>query len=387
MMGIGVLSVALIVGVGADRLRIPYIVALLVVSLPLSPFGSEQDFVHSFLLLLLPALIFEAAWNFHAKGLRDAWPAVLFLAAPSVLVTMFIVAGGLAFSHQLPFLPGLLLGAIVAPTDPIAVIAAFKVLKVPQRLAVTVEGESLFNDGVGVVLYGALAVAVATGTRVDPIQLTGNVVLVSLGGAAIGAVIAALAYGVARFAFERDLHVIATLISAYGAYLAAEHFHVSGIFAALVAGIAYRLLQDRFGARDDVVEQVDSFWGIASFFANTFVFLMVGTRIELGRIIQAPTVVLSTIGLVVLARLLVVYGMLPFLGVKRRAWQHVVMISGIRGGVSIALVLSLAVGSPYRDTIIDAVYGVVAATILVQGTALGFVLKRLKLADDTRASA
>jgi CPA1 family monovalent cation:H+ antiporter len=378
LLGIATLSVALIVGVGADRLRIPYIVALLIVSLPLSPFGSEQDFVHSFLLLLLPALIFEAAWNFHARGLRDAWPAVLFLAVPSVLVTMFVVAGGLALTHQLPLLPGLLLGAIVAPTDPIAVIAAFKVLKVPQRLAVTVEGESLFNDGVGVVLYGALAVAVATGSPPDPLRLTGDVVLVSLGGAAIGAVIAALAFGVARFAFERDLHVIATLIAAYGAYLAAEHLHVSGIFAALVAGIAYRLLQDRFG-RTGVEEQVDSFWGIASFFANTFVFLMVGARIELGRIAQAPQVVLLTIGLVVLARVLVVYGMLPLLGIRQRAWQHVVMISGIRGGVSIALVLSLAVGSPYRDTIIQAVYGVVAATILVQGTALGFVLKRLKL--------
>ncbi len=375
---VAILSLALVVGVAAERLRIPYIVALLVVSLPLAPFGSEEDFVHSFLVLLLPALVFEAAWNFHTRGLRTAWPAVLFLAAPGVVITVLLVAGGLALSGELPFVPGLLLGAIVAPTDPIAVIAAFKALNVPQRLAVTVEGESLFNDGVGVVMYGALALAVANGTHVDPLQLTGNVIVVSLGGALAGAIVAAVAFAVARFAIELDLPVVATVISAYGAYLAAEHVHVSGIFAALVAGITYRLLEDRFGRRD-VVTQVDSFWGIASFFANTAVFLFVGARIEVGRILHSPGMVLTTIGLVLVARAVVVYGALPFLGIKQRSWQHTVMISGIRGGVSIALVLALPIDTPYRDTIIDAVYGVVAATILVQGTALGPVLKRLTL--------
>ena len=375
---IAILSLALVVGVGAERLRIPYIVALLLVSLPVSPFSSEQDFVHSFLLLLLPALIFEAAWNFHAKGLRATWPAVFFLAVPGVLITMLVVAGGMALTGRLPFLPGLLLGAIVAPTDPIAVIATFKKLAVPERLAVTVEGESLFNDGVGVVLYGALAIAVANGTHLEPLRLTLSVIVVSLGGAALGALIAAVAFAIARLAVDSDLAVIATLISAYGAYVAAERVHVSGIFAALIAGVTYRLLQGRFG-RDGVVEQVDSFWGIASFFANTFVFLMVGARIELNRIMQSPAAVLTTIGLVVLARLAVVYGVLPFIGLNRRSWQHVVMLSGIRGGVSIALVLALPPETPFRDTIIDAVYGVVAATVLVQGTALGPIMQRLKL--------
>jgi CPA1 family monovalent cation:H+ antiporter len=373
-----VLGAALVIGIAAERVRVPYIVALLIVSLPFGPFGTEQDFVHSILLLLLPVLIFEAAWHFHARGLLTEWPIVAFMAAPNVVITMFVIGGGLAALHLMPFLPALLLGVIVAPTDPVAVIATFKQLKVPQSLAVAVEGESLFNDGVGVVVYGALAYAVASGSAVDPWRITGSVILVSLGGALAGALVAAVIFAVARFAMERDLHVIATLVSAYGAYLLAEHFHVSGIFAALAAGIAYRILQDRFG-RKNVVDNVDSFWGIAGFFANTLIFLIVGARIEIGRVGEAWPAVIATVLLVWIARAIVVYLVLPRLGLAKRSWQHVVMISGIRGGVSIALALALPEATPYRDIIIDVVYGVVAATVLIQGTALGPVLKRLDL--------
>ena len=373
-----VLGAALVIGVVAERVRIPYIVALLIVSLPFGPFGSEADFVHSILLLLLPALIFEAAWNFHASGLRQAWPAVFFMAAPNVVITMFVIGGGLAAFGIMPFLPGLLLGAIVAPTDPVAVIATFKQLKVPTQLAVAVEGESLFNDGVGVVVYGALAYAIASGTAVQPLHLTLNVVLVSLGGVVAGALVAGLIFCIAKLTLDRDLPVIATLVSAYGAYLLAEHYHVSGIFGALIAGITFRLLQDRFG-NAGAGEHVDSFWGIASFFANTLIFLIVGARIELPRVAASWPAVVITVGLVWLARAAVVYGVLPFIGIRTRAWQHVVMISGIRGGVSIALALALPPATPYRHVIIDVVYGVVAATVLIQGTALGPVLKRLKL--------
>ncbi len=376
--GVIVLGAALVTGVAAERVRIPYIVALLIVSLPFGPFGSEADFVHSILLLLLPALIFEAAWNFHAAGLKTMWPPVAFMAAPNVVITMFVIGAGLAALHVMPLLPGLLLGAIIAPTDPVAVIATFKQLEVPQSLAVAVEGESLFNDGVGVVFYGALAYAVASGSAVQPLVISGNVILVSLGGAVAGALLAVLVYGIAQFASERDLHVIGTLVSAYGAYLLAEHFHVSGIFAALVAGITSRALQDRFG-RTDVVEQVDSFWGIMGFFANTMIFLIVGAQIELPRVAEAWQAVALTVVLVWVARALVVYGLLPRMGLAQRAWQHVVMISGIRGGISIALALALPAATPYRGIIVDIVYGVVAATILIQGTALGPVLKRLSL--------
>lgn len=375
---LAILGVALVVGVAAERLRVPYIVALLIVTLPISPLQSDEHFAEAFLIVLLPTLIFEAAWNLNVAELLRTWRAVAFMAVPGVLITVAAVGGGLALTGLMPLLPALLLGAIVAPTDPIAVIATFRRLHVPHELAVTVEGESLFNDGVAVVLYATLAVAVGTGAAVEPLALSGSVVAVAFGGAAIGVAVAGLAYLVVRWTVDRDLHVIGSLLVAYGAYLGAEALHASGIFAALCGGIAYRWFERKHND-DAIVEHVETFWSIAAFFANTVVFMIVGARIEVGRILAHPLVLLSTLVLVIGSRLLAVYGALPFLGVPQRAWQHVVALSGIRGGISIALALSLPHALPFRDDIVDAVYGVVAITILTQGVMLAPIMRRLQL--------
>jgi CPA1 family monovalent cation:H+ antiporter len=375
---IAILGVALVVGVVAERLRVPYIVALLVITLPFPPLQSDETFVAAFLIVLLPTLIFEAAWNLNIAELLRTWRAVAFMAVPGVLVTVAVVGGGLALTGLMPLLPALLLGAIVAPTDPIAVIATFRRLQVPDELAVTVEGESLFNDGVAVVLYAALAVAAGNGSAIVPLTLLGSIVGVALGGAAIGIAVAAAAYFIVRWTLDGDLHVIGSLLVAYGAYLAAEALHESGIFAALCGGIAYRWFERRRND-DAIVQHVQTFWSIAAFFANTVVFLIVGARIEFGHILEHPLLVLASLVLVVVSRLAIVYGALPFLGVPQRAWQHVVALSGIRGGISIALALSLPRALPFRDDIVDAVYGVVAITILTQGVMLGPIMRRLPL--------
>jgi CPA1 family monovalent cation:H+ antiporter len=375
---IAILGVALVVGVAAEKLHIPYIVALLVVTLPLPPLLSDEHFAEAFLLVLLPTLIFEAAWNLNVHELLIVWRAVAFMAVPGVLISVAAVGIGLALTGLMPLLPALLLGAIVAPTDPIAVIATFRRLSVPADLAVTVEGESLFNDGVAVVLYGAFAIALSTGHPIAPVSLTGSVIAVALGGAAIGVITAGIAFLLVRWSIDKDLHVIGSILIAYGAYLGAETLHVSGIFAALCGGIAYRYFERRHHD-EPVVQHVQTFWSIAAFFANTIVFMIVGARIEVWRIFNHPLVLIATIVLVVGSRLAMVYGVLPFLGVPQRAWQHVVALSGIRGGISIALALSLPKDIAARDDIIEAVYGVVAITILTQGLTLAPIMKRLRL--------
>jgi monovalent cation:H+ antiporter, CPA1 family len=375
---IAILGVALAVGIAAERLRIPYIVALLVVTLPIAPLQSDERFAEAFLIVLLPTLIFEAAWNLNVADLARTWRAVAFMAVPGVILTVAAVGCGLALTGLMPLVPALLLGAIVAPTDPIAVIATFRRLRVPHELAVTVEGESLFNDGVAVVLYAALTIAVQTGTAIAPLALTGSVVAVAFGGAAIGIAGAGAAYLVVRWTLDRDLHVIGSILVAYGAYMGAEALHVSGIFAALCGGIAFRWFEHKRND-DAIVQHVDTFWSIAAFFANTVVFMIVGARIEVARILSHPLVLFGTLVLVIGSRLLAVYGALPRLGVPRRAWQHVVALAGIRGGISIALALSLPHGLPFRDDIIGAVYGVVAITILTQGVLLAPIMRRLPL--------
>ncbi len=363
---IAVFGVAMIVGVIAERLRIPYIVALLAVSLPLPALQSDESFVQSFLVVLLPTLIFEAAWNLDLGLLMRTWRAHVFLALPGVLVTVAVVGFGLSLAGLMPLLPALLLGAIVAPTDPIAVIATFRRLKVPAELATIVEAESLFNDGTGVVLFGALAVALATGGALAPLAIAGDVIMVTVGGIAIGVALAIIAYAVVRWATDRDLYVISTLLVAYGAYLAADALHWSGWLV-------------RRRGDDATNEHVDTFWSLAAFLANTLVFMTVGARIEFWRAVNHPWVVVFTLVLVTVARLALVYGFLPFLGVPKRSWQHVVALSGIRGGICIALALSLPHGTPCREDILDAVYGVVAVTIFVQGLGLAPIMRRLKL--------
>jgi monovalent cation:H+ antiporter, CPA1 family len=376
---IAVLGVALIVGVAAERLRVPYIVALLIATLPFSLPQSDEDVAAAFLLLLLPTLVFEAAWNLDVAELWKVWREVAFMAVPGVLVTVAAVGGGLALSGLMPLLPALLLGAIVAPTDPIAVIATFRRLRVPARLSATVEGEALFNDGVAVVLYAAFAAALAGDGAIRPLALTGTVVLVAVGGAAVGVACAGVASVIVRWTIDRDLHVIGSVLVAYGGYLAADALHVSGVFAALSGGIAFRWFERR-RSTEAIVEHVDTFWSIAAFFANTLVFMLVGARIEVWRIALHPAVIVGTLVLVIAARAVLVYGGLPFLGMPQRAWQHVVALAGIRGGISLALALSLPESVPYRDQILAAVYGVVAITILVQGLLLAPIMRRLPLA-------
>ena len=137
---IAVLAAAMIVSVVADRIGVPYVVALLIVDTPID-IAPASEFAPALLFVFLPALIFEAAWNVNAAALKRRWLAVAVLAVPGVLVTAVIVGGGLALTGQMPFVPALLLGAILAATDPIAVIAVFKRLRVPTDLAAIVEGE------------------------------------------------------------------------------------------------------------------------------------------------------------------------------------------------------------------------------------------------------
>ncbi|MBC5800629.1 MAG: sodium:proton antiporter [Candidatus Eremiobacteraeota bacterium] len=384
---IGVLAVALPIGIVAERLRIPYAVALVLVALTITraPSAPSASFSSIVLLVILPALVFEAAWNLDLKILRHVAVPIAFLAVPGVLVTAVLVGGGLALSGQLPFTEAALLGAILAATDPIAVIATFRRLAVPAPLATLIEGESLFNDGAAVVLYGVL-VAAATPASHGVTLLPGPIVLraieESLGGIALGLVTAvALTIGL-RGTKESMLQIVATLVGAYGAYLVAnELLHVSGIFAAVVVGLALRAFPHFPTTAEDTTE-IDRFWTVLAFLANSLVFLLLGLRIEVGRIVHEPWLVLTTLGLVVLARLILTYVGLPLVGFggrRYRGWQHVTAIAGMRGALSLALAIALPSTVPQRALIIDAVFGVVLVTLVVQGLAIGPVLKRLHL--------
>ncbi len=388
---IGALAVALPVGIVAARLRIPYAVALVLVALAITraPAAASASFSSIVLLVILPALVFEAAWKLDLDVLRRVAVPIAFLAIPGVLVTAALVGGGLALSGQLPFASAALLGAIVAATDPIAVIATFRRLAVPAALATLIEGESLFNDGAAVVLYGVLVAAAtpsahgaATAVSLLPGPIMLRAIEESVGGIVLGFVTAVVVTLALRGTKESTLQIVATLVGAYGAYLVADELlHVSGIFAAVVVGLALRAFPHFPTTAEDATE-IDRFWTVLAFLANSVVFLLLGLRIEIGRIVHEPWLVLTTLGLVVLARLVLTYAGLPLLGFggpRHRGWQHVTAIAGMRGALSLALAIALPATIPQRPQIIDAVFGVVLVTLVVQGLAIGPLLKRLRL--------
>jgi CPA1 family monovalent cation:H+ antiporter len=372
------LAGALAVGLIARRAGIPYVVALVIASLPFhhrlaDPFGPQVLFI------FLPALIFEAAWSLDLRMLARMWRPVALLAVPGVVFTALLVGYGLRWLGQLPLREGLLLGAIIAPTDPIAVIATFRQLRVPAGLATIVEGESLLNDGIAVALYSTIVASIAAQHDAGLAELGWRSIAATAGGIGVGLAGASVVALLSRGADDM-LQIVASVVAAYGTYLIADRIGVSGIFAALVAGAALRLFS-KLPVGAQTSDEVDRFWAALAFFANSLLFLLLGLRIDHDRILHEPVLVLSALALTLAARFTLSYGGLRFVlpAEQRMPWMHVVTIAGMRGALSLALALMLPETIPYRSQIIDAVFGVVIATLVVQGLLLTPLLRRLAL--------
>lgn len=316
---------------------------------------------HATLYVFLPALLFEAAWNLNYKAILRHWQAIATLAGPGVLITALIVAGALAVV-RVPFGPALLTGAILCATDPIAVVAIFRRLKVPKTLATIVECESLFNDAVAIALYRGVLVVLSLGmSSGGAIALVGLQTLGSAaGGVVIGVALAFLIARVLRVSRNAAIQIAATIVAAYGSYFAAEYLHLAGIFATIACGIALRYYE-RSWMTLSIAEDVDRFWDIGALLANALVFFMVGAALEIGRVAREPVFVVACLVAIAVARIVVGGLLLP--GGYPREWIDVVRVAGMRGALSLVLALAIPVGVAYRSAIIDAAFAVALATL------------------------
>jgi monovalent cation:H+ antiporter, CPA1 family len=329
---------------------------------------------HATLYVFLPVLLFEAAWNLSYKAVARNWQAIATLAGPGVLLTALIVAGALAVV-RVPFGPALLTGAILCATDPIAVVAVFRRLKVPKTLVTIVECESLFNDAVAVALYRGVLVALALATPSG--GAIARVVLTTLAGA-VGAVLlgVALAYVIARMlrvSRNAGIQIVATIVGAYGAYFAADYLHMPGIFATISCGIALRYLE-RSWITLRIAEDVNRFWDVSALLANVLVFFMVGASLAIGRVVHEPVFVVTCLIAIAVARIAVGGLLLP--GPYPREWIDVVRVAGMRGALSLVLALALPAWVPYREAIIDAAFAVALATLAASTLTLVPVIRR-----------
>jgi Na+:H+ antiporter len=364
------LGAAVLVAILAERVRVPAAVALVAIG-ALVPIAPPFHFGDALLFVFLPPLIFEAAWNLDLAELRRTAVRVALLAVLGTLATAGIVAGGLVLANALPFASALLFGAIVAATDPVAVVAAFRRVNVPERLRTVVEAESLSNDGVALVLFG-FALALASGQSVSLGADIGLGALEVAGGVAIGALAGVLCSGVLRATNASEYEITVTIVLAYLAYLAATAAHCSGIFATAAGAIALRATAARIPGAISNRDDVDRAWSALAFVANAVVFIATGLLIRPERVLHEPGLVVAAIVSVTLARVL-----LALLAERERAGRITVFLAGMRGALPLALALSLPDSLPFRPQIIDATFAVVLVTIVAQGAPLEIVLKRI----------
>lgn len=379
---IELLLVASLVAIAIRRLQVPYTVALVVVGLLLTAQTTLKIELTPELILALfvPPLVFEAAFHLRYNDLRSNLSAILLLAVPGVIITTLLVGGAVALGTSLSLPLALVFGSLIAATDPVAVISLFRVLGVPKRLSVLVEGESLLNDGTALVLFN-LMLAIALTGQFDPVKSVFAFITVSAGGIGIGI---ALGWITSRIIARIDdylIEITLTTVLAYGAYLLAEQFHFSGVLAVVAAGLTCGNLGPQ-GMSPTTRIVLFNFWEYITFLVNSLVFLLIGLEVDLPLLMRTWYAIAWAVGSVLIARFVVIYGISL---ISRRLgekvpfrWQHVIAWGGLRGALSLALALSLPASlGDDRFLLRTMAFGVVLFTLLVQATTLRPLINRL----------
>jgi len=384
---VALLAVAALAGLVVSRLRIPWSVTLVLVGLVagvLLPAGTIEVTPELVLLVLVPGLVFEAALRVDLDDLRGTFSWIVLLAVPGVVITALIVAIALQVGIGLRFELGMVVGSMVAATDPVAVIATFRRLGVPRRLATLVEGESLANDGTALVLFAAAVATVGGGTSIA--EAGQEVVGAVVGSVGIGLVAGWLASRLIALVDDHPIELTLSIAAAYGTYLLADGLEQSGIIATVVAGLVIGSHGRAVGLSPRALEALDVVWELIAFLLTAFAFLLVGLAISPGDLVANVAAIAWGVVGVVVARVAVVYGLVG--GLARvigdrvhwaqppLGWLHVLFWAGLRGAVAVAMALSLPADFPERALLQQITFGVVLFTLFVQGTTAGRIVAR-----------
>lgn len=394
--------IAAFVGIFVAKIgRFPYTIALLlagfVVSIAIStidrPLIIEQIALSHDLILfvLLPPLLFEGAATTEFERLRRNLRPVLALAVVGLLLSIALlgIVGREVFGFSL--LVSLLFASMVLPTDPVSVLALFEELGAPERLSVLVEGESLLNDGVGVVVFSALLTYLGSGTPTELFtvgglaQLLADIAVVSLGGLAVGFVAGYAVYSVMINLDEQMTEIVLTFILAYGSFLVAEHYlHVSGVIATVIAGLFIGNRGAEYAMSPQTKISVFNSLETVAFLVNTFLFIMIGVVTPVTQLVKHAHLIVLAIVLVLAARAVIVYVLTALLNRMiepelPRSYQHVIVWGGLHASIPIALVLGLHSQALPLERLRAMVFGVAAFSLVVQGLSMESLLTTLDI--------
>jgi CPA1 family monovalent cation:H+ antiporter len=377
------LLIASVVAMLTRRLRLPYSAGLVAAGMGLAilPFAPTIQLTKDLLFTaLLPPLIFEAAFHLDWKQLRRDLAVVMVLATLGVALSAAVTAAGMFYLAHWDWLSCAVFGILIAATDPVSVIATFRETGARGRLLVMVEAESLFNDGTAAVAFG-VALLFASGHAPTAMRALATLGATTVGGVMCGAMVACAALLLVGRTEDHLVEISFTTVAAYGSFLFAEHFHLSGVLATLTAGLVMANYRSLGEISPRGKEAVESFWEYAAFIANSLVFLLIGMH---GAHVILPAVwpsAAAAILLVTLGRAAAIYPCcLLFARSKLRVsarHQHVLFWGGLRGALALALALGLPAEIPMRDHIVTISFTVVAFSIFVQGLTMAPLLRRM----------
>lgn len=342
------------------------------------------DFENVLMNFMLSFLLFAGAIHIDAGKLKaERWP-ILILATVGTLISTFLVGGMVWYLFQIfhfpiPFIYCLLFGALISPTDPIAVLGILKQAKIPASLELKISGESLFNDGVAVVVFISIA-EVARSGNFSALNVGELFLQEAVGGLVFGAVIGYIGYLAMRSIDDYKVEVMITLATVMGGYMLAGRLHVSGPLAMVVAGIILGNKVKGEGVSAVTQDYLEKFWELIDEILNAILFLLIGLEMLIIKI-STPVLLIGGISIVIvlLARWISVILPVSVLKYKIPFERNAVAIltwGGLRGGISVALALSLETNM-YRDEFVLITYVIVVFSILVQGLTIGPVARRL----------
>ncbi|CQR52114.1 MULTISPECIES: cation:proton antiporter [Haloferax] len=398
----GVAAVAGLLTVRYTRLQ--YTTGLLLAGLLISVLGSPVEVALTsdlILLALLPALIFNDAIEIDVEAFRENLVPILVLAVVGLLFSIALIAAIGQFAFGFSLAVAILFGAIIMPTDPVSVLAIFEDLGVPERLNILVEGESLLNDGVSIVVYSSvLAVFVearSRGLTVREFATIGafitdvglGIVVALVGGALVGAAAGYVGYALVSRVDDELIAVVLSFLVAYGVFILLDILGSSGVIGTLTAGVVLASRLSRTAVSPETSYTVGAVWEYAAFIANTLVFVALGVITPFDLLLEYGVQIAAAIVFVFLARAVVVYPLVELLNRRSspaipRGYQHVLVWSGIHASVSIALVLGFAEAfpGPLAEQLSALVFGVAAFTLLVNGPTMGAVISRVGISGQ-----
>jgi CPA1 family monovalent cation:H+ antiporter len=375
--------VSAVVAMLTRRLHLPYTVGLVLAGMALYFFHVyikwhlSRDLIFS---VFLPPLVFEAALFIHWREFRKELPVVTLLATVGVVLAAAVTALGMHYALAWDWGSAIVFGVLIAATDPVSVIATFKEAKVHGRLRMLIESESLLNDGTAAVAFVAV-LGVLAGGQETVLSISGALFVTIVGGVLIGGVIAYLFMLLAGRTPDYLVEITFTTLAAYGSFFAAEHYHCSGVLAALTAGLVVGNFRTSGSISAAGRHALGPFWEYVAFVANSLIFLLIGAQEAQQHFKGLWVPVLVAIVLVTLGRAFAIYPLCALFARSRLKvdprHQHVLFWGGLRGALALALALSLPEDLPQRDITVVITFAVVAFSVFAQGLTITPLLRRL----------